>query len=54
MYVYRIMVEGTLEEKIDKLLANKRGMADEIVDAARAGESRWTREELLALLQPLD
>ena len=54
VYVYRIMVEGTLEEKIDKLLANKRGMADEIVNAARAGEQRWTREELLALLQPLD
>jgi hypothetical protein len=29
-------------------------MADEIVDAARTGERRWTREELLALLQPLD
>lgn len=54
VYVYRIMVEGTLEEKIDKLLANKRGMADEIVDAARAGERQWTREELLTLLQPLD
>ena len=53
VYVYRIMVEGTLEEKIDKLLANKRGMADEIVDAARAGERRWTRAALLALLQPL-
>lgn len=54
VYVYRIMVEGTLEEKIDILLANKQDMADEIVDAARAGERRWTREELLALLQPLD
>lgn len=54
VFVYRIMVEGTLEEKIDTLLATKRDMAGRIVDAAKSGERRWTREELLALLQPLD
>lgn len=54
VYVYRIMVQGTLEERIDTLLANKRKIADEIVDAAGAGTRQWTREELMELLKPLD
>ena len=54
VYVYRIMVQGTLEERIDKLLANKRQIAGQIVDAAGAGARQWTRAELLELLRPLD
>ena len=54
VYVYRIMVQGTLEERIETLLANKRKMADQIVDAAGAGARQWTRDELMELLKPLD
>ncbi len=54
VYVYRILTEGTLEERIDHLLQAKRGMADEVVGAAARGGMAWTREELLELLRPLD
>lgn len=54
VYVHRILTEGTLEERIDTLLATKRDMSDQIIDAATADARRWTREELLELLRPLD
>jgi SNF2 family DNA or RNA helicase len=54
VFVYRIMVENTLEERIEKLLERKQGIADQIVDAARKGPQQWSREELLALLRPLE
>jgi len=54
VYVYRIMVQGTLEERIEKLLENKRKIADQIVNAVGAGARRWTKDELLELLRPLD
>lgn len=54
VYVYRIMVQGTLEERIEVLLENKRKIASQIVDAAGTGARQWTREELLELLRPLD
>lgn len=53
VYVYRILVEGTLEERIDELLKEKRGLSDRIVGEAAAGARRWTREELLEILQPM-
>lgn len=54
VYVYRIMVQGTLEERIEELLVMKRNVANQIVDAAGAGARQWSREELLELLRPLD
>jgi SNF2 family DNA or RNA helicase len=54
VYVYHILTEGTLEEKIDSLLNKKRGIADQIIGAASEGDHRWTREELMELLKPLD
>lgn len=54
VYVYRIMVQGTLEERIEELLDNKRMIADQIVDAAGAGARQWTKDELLELLRPLE
>jgi superfamily II DNA or RNA helicase len=54
VYVHRILIEGTLEERIDRLLQKKRGIADQIISAVVTGPRRWTREELLELLQPLD
>jgi len=54
VYVYQILVQGTLEEKIDHLLESKRGMADQIIGAATRGSYTWTREELIEILHPLD
>lgn len=54
VYVYWIMVQGTLEERIEDLLESKRQMAGQIVDAATAEGQQWTRDELLELLRPLD
>ncbi|MFN8483071.1 MAG: DEAD/DEAH box helicase [Anaerolineae bacterium] len=54
VYVYRILTQDTLEERIDKLLESKRGLADRIVAAAKTGQGGWTREELIELLRPLE
>jgi hypothetical protein len=54
VYVYHILVEGTLEERIESLLEKKRGMADRIVGAAVDGPRQWSREELIELLKPLE
>lgn len=53
VYVYRILVEDTLEEKIDVLLERKQGMADKVMGAATEGGLEWTREELLQILKPI-
>ncbi|NMC29934.1 MAG: DEAD/DEAH box helicase [Pelolinea sp.] len=54
VFVYQILTTGTLEEKIDRLLVKKKGMANQIIGAAIEGEQHWTREYLLELLKPLD
>jgi superfamily II DNA or RNA helicase len=53
VYVYRILTEGTLEERIDQLLEQKRVMAGQIMSAAGAQRLQWTREELIDILKPL-
>ena len=54
VYVYRPMIEKTIEERIVVLLERKRGMSDAILNAARRGPTGFTREELLEILRPLD
>lgn len=54
VYVHTVIVEGTLEERIDALLEKKRGIADTIIAASTQGMGTWTREELLEILQPLE
>ena len=53
VYVYKILTEGTLEEKIDFLIEKKRRISDKVIGAATEGELKWTREELLEILEPL-
>lgn len=53
VHVHKIIVGGTLEERLDKLLAKKRDMAGRIIDAAGGPMGSWTREELIELLKPL-
>jgi len=53
VYVYRIIVKGTLEEKIALLLDKKRNISDRVIGAAVREEMKWTKEELLEILKPL-
>ena len=53
VYVYKVLTVGTLEEKIDALLENKRGVSDKVIGAATKGVTGWTREELLEILEPI-
>ena len=53
VFIHHTLTEGTLEEKIDKLLEKKRGISDAVIGAATAGPLRWTREEILELLEPI-
>jgi non-specific serine/threonine protein kinase len=52
VFVHHVLTEGTLEERILKILERKRGISDAVISAA-GGLSGWTREELLELLEPL-
>jgi SNF2 family DNA or RNA helicase len=54
VYVYRILTQGTLEERICRILERKKGIAESVIGAVTGAEMRWTREELLELLRPLD
>ncbi len=54
VYVYRILTKGTLEEKIANLLEKKRDISDKVIGYAVRQEMRWTREELLEILKPLE
>ncbi|MFW6188477.1 MAG: ABC transporter substrate-binding protein [Actinomycetota bacterium] len=54
VYVYRILVSNTLEERIDELLTEKRGIADRIIGAATEGARRWSRDELIEILRPFE
>lgn len=54
VFVWHFLTTGTLEEKIDQLLTNKRNIAGQIMNAASAGDHKWSKEDLLELLKPLD
>jgi len=53
VHVYKILTEGTLEERIDFILERKRLVTKSVIGAATTGEPSWTREELLQILAPL-
>ena len=52
VFVHHVLTEGTLEERIEKILEKKRGISDSVLSAT-GGFTGWTREELLELLEPL-
>ncbi|HSN89171.1 MAG TPA: C-terminal helicase domain-containing protein, partial [Thermoanaerobaculia bacterium] len=52
--VFKLITEGTLEEKIDALIAKKRQMMDSLVQEDDPTLAKiFTREELIGLLQPV-
>jgi len=54
VFVHRILVADTIEEKIATLQERKRGLSDRVMSAAARSQLSWTREELLELLKPLE
>jgi len=52
VFIHHVLTEGTLEERIEKILEKKRGISDSVLSAT-GGFTGWTREELLELLEPL-
>lgn len=48
--VYKLIMKGTIEEKIVKLQEKKKNLADEILSGEQGGLSKLTKEELLELL----
>jgi SNF2 family DNA or RNA helicase len=53
VYIHKILVENTLEEKIDALIKRKRKVIDGVIDAGLEGEKFWSKSELLEILRPL-
>lgn len=49
--VYKLIVKGTIEEKIVKLQEAKKNLADEILSGETGGLAQLSKEELLALLE---
>lgn len=49
--VYKLIVKGTIEEKIVKLQEAKKNLADEILSGENGGLAQLSKEELLALLE---
>jgi len=45
VFVHHVLTEGTLEERIEKILEKKRGISDSVLSAT-GGFGGWTREEL--------
>ncbi len=53
VYVHKILVQNTLEEKIDALIKRKRGIINVVIDSELEGEKFWAKRELLEILRPL-
>ena len=49
--VYRLILKGTIEDRIVELQESKRALAEEILSAEAVSSSRLNREELLELLE---
>jgi len=54
VYVHRVLVEDTIEEKIDALLTRKRGIADMVIGGDPLASRQLRRDELMEILQPLE
>ncbi len=53
VYVHKILNLGTLEERIDRLIGEKREISGRVIPGS-LDEIQWTREELLEILKPLE
>ena len=54
VFVYKLLTQGTVEEKILALQDRKRGLADNLLKGAGAGQHLITAEDLDVLFQPVE
>ena len=50
MTVYKLVTQGTIEEKIVEMQERKKALADEVLEGTGMDTGRFSREELLELL----
>jgi SNF2 family DNA or RNA helicase len=54
VFVYKLLTQGTVEEKILALQERKRGLADHLLEGAAPNRHLITAEDLDVLFQPLE
>jgi SNF2 family DNA or RNA helicase len=54
VFVYKLLTQGTVEEKIVALQERKRGLADALLSGAGSGKHLLTAEDLEVLFEPLE
>jgi SNF2 family DNA or RNA helicase len=54
VFVYKLVVEGSIEERMLELQARKKALAEGVLGSDGAGGGKFTPEDLQALLAPLD
>ncbi|MDX1985621.1 MAG: DEAD/DEAH box helicase [Candidatus Obscuribacter sp.] len=53
VFVYRLITQGTIEERMLELQARKRNLASQIIDGSLDSSARFTEEDLEKLLAPI-
>ncbi|MGD8939449.1 MAG: SNF2-related protein [Gammaproteobacteria bacterium] len=54
VFVYKLICEGTVEEKILTMQQHKQSLADSLFQFQEQGTSRWSEQEIDELLAPLE
>lgn len=54
VFVYKLISEGTVEEKIQAMQAQKQALADNLFEQARTPGRGWTEADLEMLFEPLE
>ncbi len=54
VFVYKLICEGTVEEKILTMQQHKQSLADRLFQIQEPGASRWSEQEIDELLAPLE
>jgi superfamily II DNA or RNA helicase len=54
VFVYKLICEGTVEEKILSMQQHKQSLADSLLQIQEQGTSRWSEQEIDEVLAPLE
>ncbi|MCG6968657.1 MAG: DEAD/DEAH box helicase [Gammaproteobacteria bacterium] len=54
VFVYKLICEGTVEEKILSMQQHKQSLADSLLQIQEPGAARWSEQEIDELLAPLE
>jgi SNF2 family DNA or RNA helicase len=53
VFIYKLISEGTVEEKIQAMQVYKQALADSLFNESESSEAGWTEEDLVTLFAPL-